>query len=116
MVARRRRIVPSSSTTRIRLGVTLLWDASTVPKRSLNIAATDGAAALGLTATCEYAVIVLDLMMPRLNGFEFLEAFRTASPAARSVIFVITAFDDSMVGPLAAHQVHAIIRNRSRSP
>lgn len=73
-------------------------------------AANDGEAALRLTQNCEYAVIVLDLMMPRINGFDFLEAFRKASPAARSVIFIVTAFDDSMVGNFEPGQVHAIIR------
>jgi DNA-binding response OmpR family regulator len=72
--------------------------------------ANDGAAALLLVRTYEYAVIILDLMMPRLNGFEFLDAFRQASPAARSVVFVVTAFDDTMIGKLSADQVHAIIR------
>lgn len=73
-------------------------------------AAPDGAAALELTAAHEYAVIVLDLMMPRLNGFEFLERFERASPRARSVVFVATAFDDSMIGNLRADRVHGIIR------
>ena len=72
--------------------------------------ASDGAAALLLVKTYEYAVIILDLMMPRLNGFEFLEAFHRVAPAARSVVFVVTAFDDTMVGKLRADQVHAIIR------
>jgi two-component system OmpR family response regulator len=73
-------------------------------------AVPDGAAALPLTRTHEYAVIILDLMMPRLNGFEFLRAFRASSPDARSVVFVVTAFDDSMVGRLSAKDVHAIVR------
>lgn len=72
--------------------------------------APDGAAALLLTEAHEYAVIVLDLMMPRLNGFEFLRAFRTTSPDARSVVFVVTAFDESMVGRLSPTDVHAIVR------
>jgi two-component system OmpR family response regulator len=72
--------------------------------------ANDGADALLLTQAHEYAVIILDLMMPRVNGFAFLDALRSASPAARSVIFVITAFDDSVIGKLRADQVHAIIR------
>jgi DNA-binding response OmpR family regulator len=72
--------------------------------------ATDGAAALQMTRDLEYAVIVLDLMMPRLNGFEFLDAFHSATPKARSVIFVITAFDDAKVAKLQAHQVHAVIK------
>lgn len=72
--------------------------------------ANDGAEALQLTQSFEYAVIVLDLMMPRLNGFEFLEAFRSTSPNAPSVIVVVTAFDDSMVGKLGPQHVHAIVR------
>jgi two-component system alkaline phosphatase synthesis response regulator PhoP len=72
--------------------------------------ATDGVAALGLTRDHEYAVIVLDLMMPRLNGFEFLDAFHATIPKPRSVIFVVTAFDDAQVAKLEAGHVHAIIR------
>lgn len=72
--------------------------------------ANDGAQALQLTRTHEYAVIILDLMMPRLNGFDFLAAFREASPEARSVVVVITAFDDALIGRLRADQVHAIVR------
>src|SRR5260221_1825739 len=72
--------------------------------------AADGAEALQLTQHFEYAVILLDMMMPRLNGFEFLEAFRAASPGARSVILVISAFDDRMLAELTPGQVHAIIR------
>jgi DNA-binding response OmpR family regulator len=72
--------------------------------------APDGAAALLLTQTHEYAVIILDLMMPRLNGFEFLSAFHQSAPRARSVVFVVTAYDDSMVGKLSAREVHAIVR------
>jgi DNA-binding response OmpR family regulator len=72
--------------------------------------ASDGAAALQMTRDVEYAVIVLDLMMPRLNGFEFLEAFHGATPKRRSVIFVVTAFDDVRVAKLEAGHVHAIVR------
>jgi two-component system response regulator VanR len=73
-------------------------------------AAADGAAALQLVAANDYAVIILDLMMPRLNGFEFLDAFQAAAPAASSVVFVVTAFDDVMIGRLRADRVHAIVR------
>jgi DNA-binding response OmpR family regulator len=72
--------------------------------------ANDGAAALQMTHDVEYAVIVLDLMMPRLNGFQFLDAFQTKDPRPRSVILVVTAFDDAQVAKLPASSVHAIIR------
>lgn len=73
-------------------------------------AAADGLEALQLSMVNEYAIIVLDLMMPRLSGFDFLDAYRKALPRSRSVIFVVTAFDDQVIGTLAADQVHAVIR------
>lgn len=73
-------------------------------------AVPDGAEALELTTLREYAVIIVDLMMPRLNGFDFLDAFRKAHPRARSILFVVTAFDDLVLGKLDATQVHAVIR------
>jgi two-component system OmpR family response regulator len=73
-------------------------------------AAPDGVAALQLTAGHEYAVIILDLMMPRLNGFDFLDAFHRTTLRPRSVVFVLTAFDDAMIGRLSPERVHAIIR------
>jgi len=73
-------------------------------------AANDGVDALRMTEVTEYAVIVLDLMMPRLNGFDFLDAFRRASPHARPAIVVITAFDETMIGRLPPSQVDAIVR------
>jgi len=72
--------------------------------------AVDGAEALKLTRTSEYAVILLDLMMPALNGIEFLEAFQEAAPQSRTVIFVMTAFDDVMVRHVAPNLVHGIVR------
>lgn len=73
-------------------------------------AATDGVAALELVRDSEYAVIVLDLMMPRLNGFDFLDAFAAACPTARSAIFVLSAFDDRQTAKLRPAQVHAILK------
>jgi len=73
-------------------------------------AAGDGAAALNLTRASEYAVILLDLMMPAVNGVEFLKAFHEAAPKSRTVIFVMTAFDDVMVRHLAPNLVHGIVR------
>lgn len=72
--------------------------------------ACDGAAALQMTRDIEYAAIVLDLMMPLLNGFEFLEAFHRPPAKPRSVIFVVSAFDDARVAKLQARHVHAVIR------
>jgi len=73
-------------------------------------AAVNGAEALSLTRTSEYAVILLDLMMPALNGMEFMEAFHETSPQARTVVFIMTAYDDVTVLRLRPELVHGIVR------
>ncbi|MBV8545340.1 MAG: response regulator [Acidobacteria bacterium] len=73
-------------------------------------AAVNGAEALTLTRSAEYAVILLDLMMPMVTGVEFLQAFREANPDSRTVVFVMTAFDDVTVRHVAPNLVHGIVR------
>lgn len=73
-------------------------------------AAVNGAEGIELVRASEYAVILLDLMMPALNGVEFLQAFHEMVPESRTVIFVMTAFDDAMVRHVAPNLVHGIVR------
>lgn len=73
-------------------------------------AAINGAEALMLTRASEYAVILLDLMMPTLSGVEFLKAFHEGAPKSRTVVFVMTAFDDLTVRHVAPNLVHGIVR------
>lgn len=73
-------------------------------------AAMNGAEALMFTRASEYAVILLDLMMPMVTGVEFLQAFHDADPNSRTVIFVMTAFDDVTIRHVAPTLVHAIVR------
>jgi Response regulator containing CheY-like receiver, AAA-type ATPase, and DNA-binding domains len=72
--------------------------------------AVNGAEALKLTQSSQYAVILLDLMMPMLNGVEFLEAFRKAVPESRTAVIVMTAGDDAAVRRLPPTFVHCIVR------
>lgn len=41
-------------------------------------------------ALTEPFVVLLDINMPRMNGFEFLEAIRTDQELKRTVVFVLT--------------------------
>lgn len=71
--------------------------------------AADGLAALECVREHEYAVILLDLMMPRVNGYEFLRTFAELRPQARPVIVVMTAFDATSVRRLGDLRVQAIL-------
>lgn len=72
--------------------------------------AIDGADALRKARLTAYSVILLDLMMPRMTGPEFLVAFREARPQADPIIIVMTAGDDSQIVRLGPKAVHGVIR------
>jgi two-component system response regulator ResD len=72
--------------------------------------ADDGDQALRLTAERDYTIIVLDLMMPRVDGLAFLAEFSKMPRAFRPIVIVVTAFDDLVVERIPADRVHAIIR------
>jgi DNA-binding response OmpR family regulator len=70
--------------------------------------AADGAEALQLLAERRYDLAIIDLMMPRLNGYELVTALRTF--AQRPAVVIATAMTDSLLGLLDAEIVHTIIR------
>lgn len=53
--------------------------------------ARDGAEALGLISSFIPDAIILDLMMPGIDGFEVLETLRNAEPTAHIPVLVLTA-------------------------
>ncbi|HEX6097092.1 MAG TPA: response regulator [Thermoanaerobaculia bacterium] len=71
--------------------------------------AQDGVAALECLRVNHYAVILLDLMMPRLNGFEFLESLDSVRSGAEPIIIVMTAFDTLSLRKLPPNRVHAVL-------
>jgi two-component system response regulator TctD len=70
--------------------------------------ACDGAEALGLMAVQPYSVILLDLLMPNVDGFAVLEAM--APREAQPVVIVITGADHRAVGRLNARWIHGVVR------
>lgn len=78
-------------------------------RRGLSVdMAADGTEALELLAERRYDLAVVDLMMPRLNGYDLVTALRTFPQ--RPAIVIATAMTDSLVGLLDAELVHTIIR------
>ncbi|MFP5247985.1 MAG: response regulator [Thermoanaerobaculia bacterium] len=65
--------------------------------------ARNGVEALEKLTSCRYALIVLDLMMPRMSGYDVLEQLGRISPGMRPLVLVLTAgpepkrFDTSFV-------------------
>ena len=72
--------------------------------------AGDGLIALEMLSSTTYAVIIVDLMMPRMDGFAFLDAFSKLNMAARPLIFVMTAYDDTALLKLDGALVHGYLR------
>ena len=63
-------------------------------------AAPDGAAAIEHLMQQEYAVIVLDLMMPRIDGFGVIHYIADHAPEMFARVIVMTAF-----GPTVAEKI-----------
>ena len=65
--------------------------------------ARNGVEALELLTACRYSLVVLDLMMPRMNGYELLDHIAAMPTTSRPLVLVLTAglgqraFDTSFV-------------------
>ena len=70
--------------------------------------ATDGVHCLELLDRRDYDLIVLDLAMPRLNGFDVIDRLRRRRP--RPAVVVLTALGRSAFMDLDAEVVHCILR------
>ncbi|MDQ6801815.1 MAG: response regulator [Acidobacteriota bacterium] len=70
--------------------------------------ARDGREAVEKIENGSYVLMLLDLQMPRFNGFDVVEFLRQRSK--RPVVLVITALPVSQLAKLDPRVVHAIIR------
>lgn len=71
--------------------------------------ARDGADAIEQLEVREYAVVVLDLMMPNVDGYGLIEYLKQRN-APRPAIIVISAGDSAALRRLDGSVVHSIIR------
>jgi CheY-like chemotaxis protein len=72
--------------------------------------AADGHEAIEKLKTNEYAVILLDLMMPRTDGFGVIEYLRNYPPAQKPVILVISAYADQKFKQVDPNIVAGVLR------
>jgi CheY-like chemotaxis protein len=71
--------------------------------------ARDGEEAIEKLEQRRYAVIVLDLMMPKVDGFAFVEHVRERG-GPRPAIIVVSAGDSAALRRLDGSMVHSIVR------
>jgi two-component system OmpR family response regulator len=69
--------------------------------------AADGREAMALLSEQPYAVVLLDLLMPGVNGFRVLEAIDQGQVP---IVMVLTGADRETVAKLDARKIHGIIR------
>ena len=72
--------------------------------------ANDGRVAYDQLQRHTYSVILLDLMMPEVNGFELLERLRRDSPALLDRVIVMTGASQRAIGSLDMSNLWGLIR------
>jgi DNA-binding response OmpR family regulator len=70
--------------------------------------ASDGVEALEKLAEHDYAIAIVDLMMPRLSGYELVQKISTLD--SRPVVLVATAMANSDVAALDDSMVRSVIK------
>jgi CheY-like chemotaxis protein len=72
---------------------------------------SDGAEAIEKIRTTRYAVCVIDLMMPNINGYDVVDFIAEHCGADRPSVIVITAVaDSSAIVRLDGRIVHSVVR------
>ena len=72
--------------------------------------ATDGRVAYDQLQRHTYSVILLDLMMPDVNGFELLEKLRRDSPTLLDRVIVLTGASQRSIETLDTSRIWGLIR------
>lgn len=73
-------------------------------------AAIDGEEAIQKLQEHEYSVILLDLMMPHVDGFGVIDYLREHPPEVKPVVLVITAYADQKFKRVDPDVVAGVIR------
>ncbi len=71
--------------------------------------AENGAEAIRLLSENAYSVVLLDIMMPGVNGFEVLDAIDPTS-ANTPVVLVVSGADRTVLDRLDASRIHGIVK------
>jgi CheY-like chemotaxis protein len=84
---------------------------SVLQQHELTVDTADGgAAAVELLRENQYAVVLLDLLMPGMDGFALLDRMAGGDVASPPVVLVLTAADRAAIARLDAQRIHGIVR------
>ena len=72
--------------------------------------AANGEEAIEKLRSAEYSAILLDLMLPRMNGFEVIRDIKSFAPALLERTIVVTAASDATLHHFDRSEVFALIR------
>jgi DNA-binding response OmpR family regulator len=72
--------------------------------------ANEGEAALRIVKSTRYDVVLLDLMMPHVNGFEFIRELKSSAPHLLNRTIVLTAASEATLRDFDQQQVFSLIR------
>ena len=70
----------------------------------------DGSEAIEKLREREYSVILLDLMMPRVDGFGVVDWIRNHPPQHKPIILVVTAYADQTFKQIDPNLVAGVLR------
>jgi DNA-binding response OmpR family regulator len=70
----------------------------------------DGETALQRLRSLEYDAILLDLMLPRTNGFEVIRHLKCSKPDLLNRVIVVTAASERTLRWLDTHDVRTVLR------
>lgn len=73
-------------------------------------AVADGSEAIAKLQQHQYAVILLDLMMPRVSGFDVIEYLKEHPQSVKPVVLVITAYADQKFRDVDPSIVAGVLR------
>jgi CheY-like chemotaxis protein len=80
-------------------------------------AARDGADALHAVSRTRYDVIILDLMMPYMNGIDFLDSLQIVKPKDHPACFVVTGMPaDEVPAEAILRRFAGLVRRVFRKP
>jgi CheY-like chemotaxis protein len=70
----------------------------------------DGSEAIEKLQTHEYSVILLDLMMPRVDGFGVVDWMKQHPPKHKPIVLIVTAYADQKFKEIDPNFVSGVLR------